>query len=142
MPENTPRNRQATKLGMLRIEVEHAGGVETLDPNREIMAILQRPDEVTSWGPVPGRTSVLSGEPAILYRADDLEVPLTVPEYVRLVGRELRPEEFRALLREYGDAFEWHDDFYDPETGEACQPKGLASRLGFGQADQGHRPRT
>jgi hypothetical protein len=124
-----PRNRRATRLGVLELQVEHAGGVENFDPNGQIMQVIQHPDVIASWCPVEGATSILSGEPAIIYRADDMEVPLTVDEYLGLVGRELRPEEVLKLIDHFGMAHEWHEDFYGPETGEAFQPKPLREQF-------------
>lgn len=127
--EHPPKNRLATPREVLDIEVEHASGIEHFDPNTQIMALVVRPSFVAAWKTVEGARSVISGEPAIILRTHDLEVPLTVDEYAGLVGSELEPHEVKALLRTYGSAFEWHDDFYDPETGEAFQPKGLRERF-------------
>lgn len=121
------KNRLDEELPVLRIEIQHADGVEVTDPNGQIFQILQRPEMLLAWKPVPGRVSVISGRPAILYRSEDFEAPLTLDEYVGLVGRELEPNEYLALLRHFGSAFDWHEDFADPDTGKALQPKGLRS---------------
>ena len=74
---------------------------------------------------LPGAESVISGKPAVVYCTMDMKVPLTTEELKRLVALDLAPEEFFALRNHFGDAPEWHDDFYDPETGEAFQPRNL-----------------
>jgi hypothetical protein len=114
---------------VLRLELEHKNGVEVFDPNQQIARILENPEAVGQWQPVPGARSVISGKPAVLYRTGDLEVPLTVDEYVALVGRELEPEEFFKLLEHYGMEFDWHEDFYATDTGDAMQPKDLRGRM-------------
>lgn len=138
--EYPKRNRRGEELPVLRLEVEHADGVEVVDPNGQIIQVIRDLDKVLSWKPVPGQTSVISGQPAILYRAEDFEAPLTVDEYVGLVGRELEPQEYLALLNHFGSAFDWHDDFADPETGEAVQPKGLRPRFRAEAAARGVGP--
>jgi hypothetical protein len=121
----SPRNRLPEARPVLDIEVEHASGTEHFGPNEQIMAFVVGPEMVAAWKPLDGVVSVISGAPAIIVRTHDLELPLTVDEYAGLVGCELEPHEFEALLARYGSFFEIHDDFYDPETGEAWQPKGL-----------------
>lgn len=123
------RNRRDESLDVLHLEVEHAAGVERMDPNGQIIMLVRDTEKVLGWQPVPGRVSVISGRPAILYRAEDFEIPLTVGEYVGLVGRELEPHEALRIMEEYGPAFDWHDDFYDEETGDAVQPKGLRKKF-------------
>ena len=132
--EHPPKNRLASPRQVLDIEVEHAGGVVQFNPNSQIMALVERPDAMAAWRPVDGAVSAISGEPAIIVRTHDLEIPLTVDEYAGLVGSELRPDEFKALLDRYGSFFEIHDDFYDAETGEAWQPKGLRERFRVAEA--------
>ena len=128
-PDHPPKNRLATAREVLDIEVEHASGIERFDPNTQIMALVVKPEFVAAWKPVDGAVSIVSGAPAIILRTHDLEIPLTVDEYAGLVGSELQPDEFKALLDRYGSFFEIHDDFYDAETGEALQPKGLREQF-------------
>jgi len=128
-PNHPPRNRLASPRPVLDIEVEHADGVVQFNPNSQIMALVERPDALAAWRPVDGAVSAISGEPAIIVRTHDLEIPLTVDEYAGFVGKELQPEEFKVLLDRYGSFFEIHDDFYDAETGEAWQPKELRDRF-------------
>ena len=40
----------------------------------------------------------------------------------RLIRLAPRPLEYFQLRERYGMAHEWHEDFYDPGTGEALQP--------------------
>ena len=86
MPVETypAKNRRPTDLPILRIEIEHAGGIDVNDPNGIIMAVLGEPWRLADLQPVPGWGSDISMEPAVLYRADDLEVALTPLEYIRL----------------------------------------------------------
>lgn len=132
-----PKNRRRECLPILRKEIEDANGVSVFDPNGLVMALLTDLDRLlemppladagpTSSGPAgsagSGRASDLSGEPAVLYRSDDLEIALTPAELVRYIAHDLAPEEYFALRERFGMHFEIHDDFYDEETGEAVQP--------------------
>lgn len=129
-------------LDFLRIEVRHADGTENACPNSIIgCAIWAVRGEEPEWrgrrngflptsvlfdplalSPVPGKVSVISGQPAVIYRADGNEIPMTTEELVRFIRHDLRPEEFKVLYEKYGAIHEIHDDFYDPSTGEAWQP--------------------
>ncbi|MCE6958084.1 hypothetical protein LAZ40_03310 [Cereibacter sphaeroides] len=108
-------------LDFLRIEVVHRNGTEILDPNGILLAMMR--GENAHWAADPDRRSLLSGEPALLYRCIDCEIPLSPEELRRLVTLDLRPDEFRKLKQACGIFHEIHDDFYDPETGEAVQPR-------------------
>ena len=121
-PKYPPRNRRATELPVLRIEIEHADGTEVFDPNGMIGFLLTRKNDMLAWRPVPGRVSDISGKPALLYRAADYEVALTPEEMLRYTAYDLKPDEFFAIRERLGDHFEIHDDMYDEETGEALQP--------------------
>lgn len=115
-----PKNRNSEPLLPLLIQIVSADGIEEFDPNTLIIQTVRRHRK---FAPMPDERSELSGEPAIIYRADDLELRLSPPELQRLISCALREEEFFALLDRYGMAFEWHEDFYDPLTGLALQPK-------------------
>jgi hypothetical protein len=133
-----PKNRKQTGLGILEIEVEHADGVVKTNPNGiavSAMVALQgsmpdlpgrfptgdvfNPHDLT---PIDGVFSMLSGEPAVIYRTDEMEIPLSVDELVRFMAHDLKPSEFRVLIEHFGEFHEIHDDFYDPDTGESLQP--------------------
>lgn len=135
-----PRNRLDETLEILRIEIVHAKGTQKTCPNGlaifagftgnlddvpSPMAGLMpwsTPFRIMDLQPLPTAVSILSGAPAVLYRVDDLEIPLTPEEVRRLARRSLRPHEVLKLLEHFGSFHEIHDDFYDPETGEAFQP--------------------
>jgi hypothetical protein len=72
--------------------------------------------------PMQGQVSVISGEPAVVYRAEDLVIPMTPRELLRFLAHALRPDEFFALRDQYGSFFEIHDDFYNERSGRALQP--------------------
>jgi hypothetical protein len=129
-------------LDFLKIRVDHADGTENACPNSIVgCAIWAVTGEEPEWRgrnngflsdsvlfnpltlkPLPGAESVISGEPAVVYRADGNTIPMTVEELLRFIRHDLHPEEFRILLAKYGAIHEIHDDFYDPRTGEAWQP--------------------
>lgn len=136
-----PRNRTPETLDILRIEIIHAAGTQATCPNG--LAIFSgftgslediphptvglmpwsTPFRLQDLEPLPVATSVLSGDPALVYRVDDLEIKLSPAELKRLARRSLRPDEVLKLLDLYGVFHDIHDDFYDPETGEAFQPR-------------------
>lgn len=106
----------------LRIEIHHDDGVAAYDPNSIIMALVSNPRAFNKWTRA-GTRSAISNEPALVYKTHQVEVALTSGEIYRLVMRSLQPEEFFALRKHTGDFFEIHDDFYNPRTGTALQPK-------------------
>lgn len=68
--------------------------------------------------------STISGEAGcIRYYTSEVDIYLTKEEAVRLMATALRPHEALALIKEVGMFYEVHDDFYDPKTGHAFQPK-------------------
>lgn len=135
-------NDNELSLDFLKIRVDHADGTENACPNSIVgCAIWAVTGEEPEWRgrnngfladsvlfnpltlkPLPGAESVISGEPAVVYRADGNSIPMTVDELLRFIRHDLRPEEFRILFDRYGEIHEIHDDFYDPRTGEAWQP--------------------
>lgn len=117
----TPRNRQEHHLHILELVVVTPHGKYGFSPNTIIQAVYSGdlPDEV-----FPDLLSDISGEPALEYYSNDLRLLLTPDELARLVFLDLTKEEYTKLVEKYGLAYEWHEDFYDPETGEALQPKG------------------
>lgn len=119
----TPRNRLAKRLDVLRIEVHHAQGTSIFDPNSILVLMLDKGRD--AFAPTAGpkaNTSILSGGPAVVYRADNLELALTPDELARMVLLELMPDEYMQLLERHGLAHEWHEDFYDYD-GYAVQPR-------------------
>ena len=116
----SPKNRLATPLPLLRIEIHHRNGMLVYDPNT--LAIAGSLRILNELPPYPKWRSVLSGSAGVLWRSDSIEAVLTPNELERLARRELRPTEVLALIERYGIAHEWHDDFYDDENGDAFQP--------------------
>jgi len=130
-----PRGRLPASMTIRGVSIEHADGTETFDHNGIVEFLAMRVEEARALRAVPFVTSVLSGRPALRYRTHDVEIPLTADEIAGLVGTELCPTEYVALRGRFGTFFEIHDDFYDPATGGAFQPKGL--RTGFEEAEHG-----
>jgi hypothetical protein len=118
---SVPRNRASRTLAVLDLRIEHGGGEERTSPNG-IVAMLLR-GQLAALKRLPGHFSVLSQQPAVRYREDNLDIDLTPGELSRLVARNLRSHEYFALQSRFGTAFAWHDDFYDRATGDALQPK-------------------
>ncbi|NUB23326.1 hypothetical protein [Azospirillum brasilense] len=109
-------------LPILDIRILDGSGVEhRYDPNRVLIAAMG--GEVRHMPPDPSKSSVISGEAGCLtYRSVDLSIDLTPAEMDRFIRHALRPDEYKALGDKYGLAFEWHEDFYHPQSGRAEQP--------------------
>lgn len=117
------RNRKATGLGPVDIEIQGEVGTWKTDPNGLIITAVTGMFPLEKIGK-PTTSSMLSGEPAYLYRTSELEVALTGEEIRRLTRRDLHEQEFFKLREAFGLFFEIHEDFYDETTGEALQAKG------------------
>lgn len=127
-PNYPPKNRLAEELGPIDLRIIHGDGEERVDPNEVIVIILTKKDWLLSLKPLPDTTSLLSGEPALIYRADDMAIPLTTRELYRLMTRDLFAHEFFKLRDHFGDFHDIHDDYYDHDTGVAIQS--MADRTG------------
>jgi len=135
-----PKNRSSDTLPLLELRVDHAGGSLKTCPNGFAACAIwsqsgRKPDlpdsflgkgsetfNIKTLEPVPGLASILSGKPAVRYRADDLDIALTPDELYRLASHSLSPDEYLALRDRYGMFHEIHEDFYDPDSGVAIQP--------------------
>lgn len=117
-----PKNRTTNALGPIQLQIDYQGGRLELDPNSAIIAVLE--GTLAVGAPLAGTVSVISGEPAYLYRTDEIELALTKEELTRLLKRDLKPVEFFVLALTYGVFYELHDDFYEEESGIALQPAG------------------
>lgn len=114
-----PKNRVDTGLAVIQIEIVGADGVHRTDASGAAVMGFKRLLPVKE----PVKPSVLSGEPGFLYRTyDGVEMALTAEEMLRLMRRELRPQEVLKLHSIYGAFFETHFDFYSENTGQAFQP--------------------
>jgi hypothetical protein len=75
-----------------------------------------------SLEPISAMRSMLSGKLAVKYRTADVEIALSPDELLRLLARDLWPDEYFGLRKHFGEFHEIHSDFYDPKTGAAVQP--------------------
>jgi hypothetical protein len=121
------KNRKSQSLPILRIEIETAGGaVAVVEPNAAMMMAIEA--EYPVGEPIAGRQSDCSKRPAThLFRADDVELALSLEELDRFMRFDLRPKEFEALRDKFGIFFQIHDDFYCFGTGRSVQPKPRSS---------------
>lgn len=108
----------------LRIDITHAEGTDSFDPNTITIRMIEEPEYLSSLKST-GDISILSAEPGVIYKTDEFEACLTAGEIGRLTMRALTPSEFKGLRRAFKGQriHEIHDDFYDQDTGEAMQPK-------------------
>lgn len=116
-----PKNRLQKKLPPLVIQVIDRRGEHRFEPNGLVLHCLKSEQ---LWEPIQGEVSDISGlDLIVFYESDDLRIRLCTDELRRMTLCSLRPDEYVALRDKFGMAFEWHSDFYDPETGIALQPK-------------------
>lgn len=134
------KNRLSQPLPVLELRVEHAGGSYKVCPNGMVACAIwahtgEKPDlpdkfllpgselfNPKALEPLPGLKSLISGNPAVMYRADDLEIALAPEELFRFASHRLRSDEYIALRDRFGMFHEIHEDFYDPDSGVALQP--------------------
>ncbi len=128
-PRFPPKNRRSESLDVLVLEIRHADGTLTMDPNGMAKAVFTEPDKLLDLKPLDGVASVLSGSPAVIFRSMDLEISLAPDECLRLCAHALEPDEYFTLRDRYGEFYEIHvPDFFDAETGEAMQPRPVPER--------------
>lgn len=113
------KNRTKDILDVLDIKIMCDNAMFEYQPNELLQAFLN--EELRLLKPTDEK-SILSGKEGFIYRADNLRIVLTYEELKRLILLNLKPDEFYKLRGYYGNAYEWHDDFYHPLTGEAFQP--------------------
>lgn len=109
---------------VLRITIQHNGPLVTTDPNGfaimalipSVMTTLLRPHEFCK----SDASDVVSE--CLVYTDMDGSLHLTPKELMRLAGLRLHPQEYFKLREKFGIRHPWHEDFYDPATGEALQP--------------------
>ena len=110
-------------LAVLRISIQHGTGTVETDPNGfAVMAMIPR-EMHSLLTPLPNCFSDLSGGLAVRYHDIDGSVSLTPEELMRFAGLRLQPEEYFKLIAKHGMRHQWHEDFYDPDTGAALQPR-------------------
>ncbi len=133
-----PKNRLTETLEFPWVEVDDATTTYRTDPNglvgcaiwvatgqkpsgpdgKEVAfsngAVIFNPLELVPRQDVP---SILSGEPSVRFRHDDLSIDLTPEEFARFISRLLTPEEYMALRDHFGMFYDIHCDFYDEESG-------------------------
>jgi hypothetical protein len=120
-----PRNRHGRDVDVLAVEISSRDDVLKLDPNGVVAAVM-RGDLVSRLGrahPEEFGVSVLSRRPGYRYFDSDVEMVLAPDELVRFLRLDLRPEEYFGLRDTFGIFFMIHDDFYDPGSGMAVQPR-------------------
>jgi hypothetical protein len=71
------------KLGVVDIEITHRDGVELFNPHTLIMAIHDASDHTLDFAPTD-QISAISKKPALIYRTDEVTIPLTSEEISRL----------------------------------------------------------
>lgn len=121
-PEARCRVQGDEILHVLDIRIMDGAGVEhRYDPNRVLIAGMG--GEVRHLPPDPEKRSVISGAAGCLtYRSVDLSLDMTPAEMDRFIRHALRPEEYKKLGERFGLAYEWHEDFYNPQSGRSEQP--------------------
>lgn len=134
-----PKNRVTTTIDFPWIEVEDATAKYKTDPNALVGCVIwaasgERPTDrngyeiskldndavvfnVLELVPRENVPSILSGEPSVVFRHDDMVIDLTPEELLRFISRSLREDEYMALRDHFGMFYDIHCDFYDDRNG-------------------------
>lgn len=105
------KNRQATSLDTLEIQIETNEGILEFEPNSLAYAVSQW-DWDSEMIPIDNLKSELSGEPAYYVRVDDLEIALSLLEIDRFFRHDLKKSEHKKLLEKYGTFYDISSSFY------------------------------
>ncbi|MCS4089070.1 hypothetical protein [Rhizobium sp. BK176] len=87
--------------------------IEALDDGA---AIVFNPLDLVARDNIP---SLLSDQPSVQLRMEDMSVDLTPEELLRLIARELTVDEYTSLRDHFGMFYDIHADFYDARTGRS-----------------------
>lgn len=117
---NRPNDPTCADVPLVRVKIVHGNGTLDLDLNELFMAAAT--GDLARLQPAEGITSVVTNDPGVLFRTPEAQIGLSPAEADRLAAHSLSPEEFFAICDAVGCIWLTHDDFYDPETGEALQP--------------------
>lgn len=115
MPSLTAEQLKA----LIEIRITHAGGTLTTTPNDLIILCIN--GAIADLPPLSGAESAISGDLAVLYSTDEVDVKLSPHEITRLTFRSLSPAQFFALRDVVGNIYELQ--FYDGDNGWAIDPK-------------------
>ena len=119
-PLYPPRQRTCREdLSAIQIAIASKEREQIMDANEAAMRSYQGCLDLGE----PLCVSCLSGEPAYRYASSEVSLGLSHDELYRLMRLDLTAHEYTALRTQYGIFYEIHDDFYDPETGFALQPR-------------------
>jgi hypothetical protein len=109
---------------VLRITIQHDGPLVTTDPNGFAVMAMIPTVMTTLLRPIAKLQSDASGQlGCVVYSDSDGSTTLTPDELMRLAGLRLTKPEYFALREKHGIRHVWHEDFYDPETGDALQAR-------------------
>lgn len=99
------------------IHISHADG--TLRTDQLGIVVRAHEGDLLSLRSHSNLLSVVSGEPAVLFRTPETEVALTPEEVDRLVLRSLTPDQFTAICNAVGALWEMRAHWYDVDRGQA-----------------------
>jgi hypothetical protein len=111
------KNREGRTDDFMIIQIEDSRGIQTFDPNSLMIAMFKgslRLEETIGL-------SIISDTFGYRYSDSEVSMILTKPELIRLLEKDLKPEEYFKLRDKFGVFFLIHDDFYDEETGLSLQ---------------------
>lgn len=120
-PRYPPKNRRLRPLPQYQIHILHEGGKLELDTAKLVWLLLNRPRKILDYQPAPGKSSILSLEPALVYLEEDLEIALDPDEMMRFLTLSLDPWEATALRKLYGDCFQLSNAFYAEDGMPKCR---------------------
>jgi hypothetical protein len=119
---------RTTSNGLVNCVVWGATGQQPRDRHGNLVsqfdgeAAVFNPLDLVARDDVP---SLLSDEPSIQLRMEDMSIDLSPEEFLRLIARELTTDEYMVLRDHFGMFYDIHADFYDDQTGRSRHKMGL-----------------
>lgn len=118
---------KATTLS-LTLSAKFSAGVAIRAPSTDLV-----PDDIQIFNlkrlePIPNMVSMISGQPAIIYRRGKLEIALAPIELIRMVLRDLRASEVEALRDRFGD---FEEIMLPPQDVDPEEPRRISTWRGL-----------
>lgn len=120
----------------LALSAKFAAGVAIRPPSPDLVPPDIRIFNPKKLGRLSDAYSVLSCQPAIVYKQGKLEIALTPTELIRMVLRDLKPSEVKVLRDRFGDI----DQISPlPQDVEPDEPRVVSTWRGFLERIRGLR---
>ena len=96
------RNRAKNALSALSVQIEYNDGVTDFTPSALKNACANHPESGFDFAPIPGTRSVISDQPACMYRTHEVEIALTWDEIIDMTLGRMRADDVEKLAWHFG----------------------------------------